>query len=318
MKHEAEMREERSGKEDGRAVGGDAGGLTGSGGKAGGDVVRKFGAAGKQTARGSTRTEAVGGGVSSGGVSAGGVSAYPESVQRLIDELAKLPGIGRRSAERLAFHVLKTDRDEALKLARAVSDVKRTVRHCGVCFNLADGAGMKSGSGTSIAVEGSGEETGASEGAAAVPERGGSGGAMCRICASGNRDRSTVMVVEQPKDLIALEQTGMYKGVYHVLMGRISPLDGVGPGDVTIGELMGRVSDPEANAGGVAVREVVLALNPTLEADGTALYIAEQLGRTGKSVRVTRLARGVPTGTQLEFANKAVLADAIQGRQKML
>lgn len=226
-----------------------------------------------------------------------GASAYPESVQRLIDEFAKLPGIGRRSAERLAFHVLKTPKTEALELARAVSDVKRTVRHCGICFNLADGPNMV---GTAIADE-------------AISESGG----LCRICASASRDHSIVMVVEQPKDLIALEQTGMYKGVYHVLMGRISPLDGVGPGDVTIAELLGRVTDPAKNGGGVRVREVVLALNPTLEADGTALYLAEQLGRVAKDVKVTRLARGVPTGTQLEFANKAVLADAIEGRQRV-
>lgn len=245
-----------------------------------------------------------------------GVSAYPESVQRLIDEFAKLPGIGRRSAERLAFHVLKTKRDEALNLARAISDVKRTVRHCGVCFNLADGPAMTSGSGIPIAPDGPGQANASSvPPTVAAPTPGDTG--LCRICASASRDRSVVMVVEQPKDLIALEQTGMFKGIYHVLMGRISPLDGVGPGDVTIGDLMTRVAEPERNAGGVAIREVVLALNPTLEADGTALYIAEQLARAAKGVSVTRLARGVPTGTQLEFANKAVLADAIEGRQKM-
>lgn len=124
------------------------------------------------------------------------------------------------------------------------------------------------------------------------------------------------MVVEQPKDLIALEQTGMYKGIYHVLMGRISPLDGVGPGDLTIGDLISRIQDPSRNTGGEPVREVVLALNPTLEADGTALYVAQQLS-SRKGIKVTRLARGIPTGTQLEYANKAVLADAIEGRQPM-
>jgi recombination protein RecR len=221
------------------------------------------------------------------GVGAGGsAGAYPDSVQRLIDELAKLPGIGRRSAERLAFHILKAGKGEALGLARAIEEVKRTVRHCAVCFNLAD----------------------------VVERRAGEGG-VCGICSSATRDRSLVMVVEQPKDLIALEQTGMYKGVYHVLMGRISPLDGVGPGDVTIAELLRRVDEPSSNCGGERVKEVILALNPTMEADGTALYIAEQLREHGASV--TRLARGLPTGSQLEYASKAVLADAIEGRRPM-
>jgi recombination protein RecR len=215
-------------------------------------------------------------------------TAYPESVQRLIEEFATLPGVGRRSAERLAFHVLKAGKDEAMGLARAISDVKNEVRHCAVCFNLADRRSPVTDS----------------------PAR-----TLCAICELSTRERSVVMVVEQPKDLIALEQTGMYKGVYHVLMGRISPLDGVGPDDLTISALTQRVSDPGANTGGVPVREVVLALNPTLEADGTALYLAEQLRAAG--VRVTRLARGLPTGSQLEFANKAVLADAIEGRQPM-
>jgi len=215
-------------------------------------------------------------------------TAYPESVQRLIDEFARLPGVGPRSAERLAFHVLKSGKDEAMALARAISDVKNEVRHCVVCFNLADrkAPAMESEDRT-----------------------------LCAICESPTRERSVVMVVEQPKDLIALEQTGMFKGVYHVLMGRISPLDGVGPNDLTIAALTERVKDPGANTGGAAVREVVLALNPTLEADGTALYLAEQLRVAG--VRVTRLARGLPTGSQLEFANKAVLAEAIEGRQPM-
>jgi len=212
-----------------------------------------------------------------------GVTAYPESVERLIGELARLPGIGRRSAERLAFHILKTPAPEALKLATALQDVKRSVRHCSVCFNLAD----------------------------ADP---------CPICGGGpdeqelrGRDRGQVMVVEQPRDLISLEQTGMYRGVYHVLMGRISPLDGIGPEDLTVRELLARVDDPARNSGGQAVREVVLGLNPTLEGDGTALYLAGELARRG--VVVTRLARGLPAGTTLEFASKAVLADAIQGRR---
>jgi recombination protein RecR len=201
---------------------------------------------------------------------------YPGAVERLIGEFARLPGIGRRTAERLAFHILKSDAPTALALAKAVQDVKETVRHCGVCYNLTD----------------------------ADP---------CPICADPGRDRSLVLVVEQPKDLIALEQTGMYRGVYHVLMGHISPLEGIGPDDLTVNSLFERVDRPERNPGAAPVREVVLGLNPTLEGDGTALYLADQL--KGRGLRVSRLARGLPTGGQLEYANKAVLADAIQGRQ---
>jgi recombination protein RecR len=207
-----------------------------------------------------------------------GPSPHPESVERLIGEFARLPGIGRRSAERMAFHVLKAEPAEASRLAQAIEDVKRNVRHCSACFNLTDTD-------------------------------------PCAICADERRDRATVLVVEQPRDLVALEQTGMYRGLYHVLMGRISPLDGVGPGHLTIDRLLQRIARPETNTGGVPVREVVLGLNPTVEGDGTALYIAEQLRPMG--VSVTRLARGVPSGAQLEHANKAVLADAIQGRQSV-
>lgn len=212
----------------------------------------------------------------------GGASAYPEPVRVLIDELARLPGIGRRSAERLAFHVLKSEPADAQRLAEAVLEVKRSVRHCRSCFNLGDSD-------------------------------------RCSICSDPARDRSRILVVEQPKDLIALEQTGMYRGLYHVLMGRISPLDHVGPGDLTVAALFERIRRPEehpAGGGPAPVLEVVLGLNPTIEGDGTALYLAERLRTLG--VRVSRLARGLPTGGSLEFANKAVLADAIAGRQEMM
>ncbi|MCC6320870.1 MAG: recombination protein RecR [Phycisphaerales bacterium] len=211
-------------------------------------------------------------------------SGYPESVTRLIEELARLPGIGRRSAERLTFHILKATKPEALALAAAIGDVKQRVRHCHVCYNLMDTASAE-------------------------------GHGLCAICAEPERDRASVMVVEQPKDLIALEQTGTFKGLFHVLMGRISPLEGVRPGDLTIADLLGRIDDPAHNLD-TPVREVILALNPTLEGDGTALYLAGELERRG--VRVTRLARGLPTGSTLEFASKAVLADAIEGRRPMI
>lgn len=204
-------------------------------------------------------------------------SVYPPAVDRLIRELARLPGIGARSAERLAFHMLKNDSEAVLALSSAIADIKKSIRHCSTCFNLTE----------------------------ADP---------CPICASPRRDHERILVVEQPKDLIALEQTGMYTGLYHVLMGRLSPLDGVGPEDLTVAALFKRVEDPAAN-GGVAVREVILGLNPTLEGDGTALFLAGELH--ARKMRVTRLARGLPTGWQLEYANKAVLADAIQGRQDM-
>lgn len=206
-----------------------------------------------------------------------GPGAYPATVDRLVNEFARLPGVGRRSAERLAFWVLKASPEDAMRLAESIAEVKRSVRHCSVCFNLTE----------------------------ADP---------CRICADARRDHGLVLVVEQPRDLIALEQTAMHRGVYHVLLGRISPLEGVGPEDITIDGLIRRVESAEAN-GGAPVREVVLGLNPNLEGDGTALHIASELRRRG--VTVTRLARGLPAGGQLEFASKAVLADAIAGRQAM-
>lgn len=205
-------------------------------------------------------------------------ASLPESVRRLIDEFASLPGIGRRSAERLAFWVLKSSAGEATRLAEAIHEVKRSVRHCSVCWNLTD-------------VD------------------------PCPICADERRDAGVVLVVEQPKDLITLEQTGMYKGVYHVLLGRLDPLDDVGPERLTIASLLARVDDPGANARKARVREVILGLNPDLEGDSTALWLAEQV--RGRAVQVSRLARGLPTGGQIEFANAAVLADAIAGRQSM-
>lgn len=203
---------------------------------------------------------------------------YPEPVERLIAEFTKLPGIGRRGAERMAFHLLKATTDDAMRFSQAVADVKQLVRPCGVCFNLTD-------------VE------------------------TCRICADEGRDAATVLVVEQPRDLIGLEQAGTYRGVYHVLMGRLDPLGGVGPDELAAGQLLDRVDDPARNARQVAVREVILGLNPNFEGDTTALYLAEQLA--GRNVRVTRLARGLPVGSQLEFASTAVLADAIEGRRDM-
>ncbi|TDJ57329.1 MAG: recombination protein RecR [Planctomycetota bacterium] len=207
-----------------------------------------------------------------------GGGAYPEPVERLIAEFTKFPGIGRRGAERMAFHLLKAKTDEAMQFSKAVADVKQLVRACSVCFNLTD------------------DET-------------------CRICRDEGRDAATVLVVEQPRDLIGLEQAGTFRGVYHVLMGRLDPLAGVGPDELSAVQLLDRIDNPATNARGVAVREVILGLNPNFEGDTTALYLAEQLLQ--RNVRVTRLARGLPVGSQLEFASTAVLADAIEGRQEL-
>jgi recombination protein RecR len=205
-------------------------------------------------------------------------SAYPESVVRLIEEFSKLPGIGRRSAERLAFHVLKSTREEAKRLSVAIDDVKRLVKHCAVCWNLTDES-------------------------------------PCRICRDPRRDASTILVVEQPKDLIALEQTGMFRGVYHVLLGRLDPLDGIGAESLTVAALLDRIDEPSRNAQSTAVEEVILGLNPDMEGDGTALHLADLIAKRG--VRVSRLARGLPTGSQIEFASRAMLADAIAERKSM-
>jgi recombination protein RecR len=193
-----------------------------------------------------------------------------ESVTKLIDELGKLPGIGRKSAERIAYHILRAHKNEALELSDAIRNVKENVRYCQTCYHLAEGT-------------------------------------QCEICLDPRREQSLLCVVEQPRDLMALEQAGNYRGLYHVLLGRLAPLEGIGPEQLTIAALVERVR-------GGAIREVVMATNPTLEGDGTALYISNLLA--GFPVEITRLARGITTGSVLEFANKEILADALAGRQK--
>ncbi len=199
------------------------------------------------------------------------MSGYPQSMIRLIDEFAKLPGIGRKSAERLAYHVLRASKEEAMALALAIRDLKRNVTPCSVCFNIA--------------------ETN-----------------PCEICSDPRRDHGLICVVEEPKDVIALEKSGAYNGTYHVLMGHISALDDSGPESLTLDALVERVK-----AGGV--REVILATNPTHEGEETALYAAQALKPTG--VTITRIARGVPSGSYLEYANAAILADAMTGRRQL-
>ncbi len=194
-----------------------------------------------------------------------------ESLARLREQLQKLPGIGSRSAERLAFHILREPRAFAESLAKSMLDVKDLVVHCKTCFNLTESD-------------------------------------PCAICADPIRDHGEIWVVEQPKDLLALEATGLVRGVYHVLMGHLAPLDGVEPEHLTLGKLAERVDAAD-------VREVVLALNPTVEGDATALYVQELL--RGKAISITSPARGLAVGSQLEYATSSMLEAAIRGRTQL-
>jgi recombination protein RecR len=198
-------------------------------------------------------------------------TVYTETLNRLIEEFGKLPGIGPKTAERLAFYVLKAEPAEAMALAKAISDVKTRIKRCSICFNFSEQQ-------------------------------------VCPICADPRRDKSLICVVEQPKDIISLEKTGACKWVYHVLGGHIAPLDGVEPDDLTINQLIQRVRD-----GGV--EEVIMATNPNMEGDGTSLYISSLLRPL--KVRITRLARGLPTGSTIEYASGKILTDAIIGRQEL-
>ncbi|MDB5327105.1 MAG: Recombination protein RecR [Phycisphaerales bacterium] len=192
--------------------------------------------------------------------------------------LAKLPGIGMRSAERITYHLLKASNEEALDLADAIRDIKLRIRHCSICYNLTE----------------------------ADP---------CPICTDTRRDQSLVCVVEQPKDLLSIEAAGTYRGVYHVLLGRLTPLDGIGPGDLTLDGLFKRLSMPAID--GSAIAELILATNPTMEGDTTSLHIQNIVQQRFPKVAITRLARGLPTGSSIEFANKNMLTDAMAGRQRV-
>lgn len=192
----------------------------------------------------------------------------PPSVERLINELARLPGIGRRTAQRLAFHLLRAERQDALSLAEAITDVKERIGPCRRCFNLAEGE-------------------------------------LCGICEDSRRSASVICVVEEPADVISIERTHEYQGLYHVLGGALSPLDGVDPEHLRISELVERVqSEP--------VEEVVVATNPTTTGEATAIHISEALAG---SVEVTRLASGLPVGADLEYADEVTLGKALAGRK---
>jgi recombination protein RecR len=198
---------------------------------------------------------------------------FAPPVTRLITELARFPGIGQRTAQRLAFHLLRASDEEALALADAIREVKETVGHCEICFNLAT------------------EPT-------------------CRICQDERRDGDVLCVVEEPSDVIPIERTNEFRGRYHVLGGALSPIDGVDPDDLHIAELLGRVSSN-------GLREVVVATNATTTGEATALYLADAMRERAPAVMVTRLASGLPVGSDLEYADEITLGKAFRGRREL-
>ncbi|MGB2711820.1 MAG: recombination mediator RecR [Conexibacter sp.] len=212
------------------------------------------------------------------------MSAFAPPVQRLITELGKLPGIGGRTAQRLAFHLLRASEEDALALAEAIRDMKERIGLCEICFNLADGP-------------------------------------RCRICADERRDAGVVCVVEEPPDVISIERTHEFHGRYHVLGGALSPIDGVDPEDLRIAELLVRVAESRQpgsdGAGDPPIREVVLATNPTTTGEATALHIADALRERASEVTVTRLASGLPVGADLEYADELTLGRAFAGRRQL-
>jgi recombination protein RecR len=210
------------------------------------------------------------------------VSVYAPPVQRLITELSKLPGVGGRTAQRLTFHLLRASDEEALALARAITEVKERIGLCETCFNLADGP-------------------------------------ICRICADERRDPEVICVVEEPSDVMSIERTHEFRGRYHVLGGALSPIDGVDPEDLKIAELYARVKGNPAHSDPAhpPVREVVIATNPTTTGEATALHIAAGLRSQGSEVAVTRLASGLPVGADLEYADELTLGRALVGRRAL-
>jgi recombination protein RecR len=199
------------------------------------------------------------------------MAVYAAPVQDLIDELGRLPGVGPKSAQRIAFHLLKLPREDALRLAKSISEVKDRVSFCTRCFNIAEGG-------------------------------------ECGICADPRRDGHLVCVVEEPRDIVAVEKTGEYKGRYHVLQGAISPIDGVGPDQLRVKELLTRL-DPEE------ITEIILCTNPNLEGEATAMYLGRLIKPLG--VKVTRIASGMPVGGDLEYADELTLGRALEGRREV-
>ncbi|NOZ55906.1 MAG: recombination protein RecR [Calditrichaeota bacterium] len=190
------------------------------------------------------------------------------AIERAIEQLSRLPGIGRKSAQRLVFYLLKIPEEQVSELAQSLTELKQKVRYCSVCFNLTE------------------EDP-------------------CPICRDPARDRSTICVVEQPNDVLALEKTGQYRGLYHVLGGSLSPLDGIGPENLRVRELVQRLQGGE-------VREVIVATNPNAEGEATAIYLAQLIKPLG--IKLSRIARGIPVGSDLEYADEITLARALEGR----
>lgn len=199
------------------------------------------------------------------------MGVYEGPVQNLIDELGRLPGIGPKSAQRIAFHILKVDAEDARRLARSISEAKERVSWCRRCFNFAEGE-------------------------------------LCTFCRDERRDPQIVCVVEEPRDIVAIERTGEFKGRYHVLQGAISPIEGIGPEQLRVKELLARISDE-------GVTEVILATNPNIEGEATAMYLARLLKPAG--LRVTRIASGLPVGGDLEYADEVTLGRALEGRREV-
>jgi recombination protein RecR len=195
------------------------------------------------------------------------ISYLSNSMQRAVEELSKLPGIGRKSAQRLVFYLLKLPRDEIVALAKSLVDVKDKASYCSICFNITEKN-------------------------------------PCSICTNDHRDRSIICIVEEANDVLAFEKTGEYKGLYHVLGGALSPLDGIGPDDLKIKELLARIKDD--------VKEIILANNPNVEGEATALYLSKLIAPLG--LKLTRIARGIPVGTDIEYADEITLTRALEGR----
>ena len=199
------------------------------------------------------------------------MSIYTPALQKLIDELGKLPGVGPKSAQRIAFHLIKLPEQDALSLANAIQEAKQKVRFCETCFNMSDEV-------------------------------------ICEICSDTQRDGSLVCVVEEPRDIVALERTREYKGLYHVLQGAINPIDGIGPEQLKIRELLERLK-------GNTLQEVILCTNPNIEGEATAMYLAKLIEPLG--IQVSRIASGLPVGGDLEYADELTLGRALEGRRKI-
>lgn len=199
------------------------------------------------------------------------MSFYAAPIARLIDELSKLPGVGNKTAQRLAFHILNMSNEDVEQLSGSIIEAKRNIKQCKVCCNITDTE-------------------------------------VCSICSNPRRDSATICVVQDPKDVVAMEKTKEYKGLYHVLNGAISPMEGIGPEEIRIKELLRRVADNE-------IKEIILATNPNIEGEATAMYISRLLKPAG--IKVTRIAHGVPVGGDLEYADEVTLMKALEGRREI-